>query len=34
MHQCRERLEARVRQSASGASTGPGGALAAARSGH
>ncbi|MBE3135023.1 MAG: CoA activase, partial [Acidobacteria bacterium] len=34
MHQCRERFEARLRAAGSGASGGPGGAIAAARSGH
>ena len=34
MHQCRERLESRMKAMASGTATGPGGALAAARAGH
>jgi len=32
MHQCRERLEIRLKKSGSGAGTGAGGAIAAARS--
>ena len=34
MHQCRERLEARLRRTGNGAGLGIGGAIAAARSGH